>query len=278
MLAPDCLEHKFIGSRQSNPHSRGKPRILLMGGGHLPFSEVTRPVVWFSRQWCQARLRKEMAFSGSRWTSTATCVWLAEGVQILTFISHFSQAELCSAGLRKAIILGGFCIPGLVARGNLSTLLQIRSSEQMASKRANPEAIFRPLYPHSKALFSWPAPQKNQGVYRCCASKEDRHFLFPKTSKWNPSAEKWRMFFSLTLSFHPDQVLINPGTQLVNSLYADLPKHAVHVPSTLPEVANWGFTTSPEVGAHGRRFPDGPWASQLWHMHTFSWVFNQTLT
>lgn len=57
-------------------------------------------------------------------------MWLAEGVQILTFISHFSQAKLCSAGLGKAITWGGFCILRLVTGGNLSTFLQMADGVQ----------------------------------------------------------------------------------------------------------------------------------------------------
>lgn len=61
------------------------------------------------------------------------------------------------------------------------------------------------------------------------------------------------MFFNLTLSFSPTKFSSMPGTELVNSLYADLPKPAVYVPSTLPKVANRGFTTSLEAGARGRQ-------------------------
>lgn len=71
----------------------------------------------------------------------------------VTSISLF-QLELCLTGRGRAVFSSGFRVAGLVAGGNLSTLLRVTDSKQMVSERINLEAIFGSLLPHSRTPSS----------------------------------------------------------------------------------------------------------------------------
>lgn len=180
--------------------------FFLLDVGHLPFSQSHQALGPLSDSSASdARLRKEMASFGLQMDLDQTCVWLAEGVGILTSISLF-QLELCLTDLGRAIILA-VCVPGLVAGGNLSCLLRATNSKQMVSERADPEAIFGSLLPHSRArslpCYHYSSKDGNQGGSQGCSSKEDRHFLCPSISKSSPSAKHRRTPVSCSLVPNP---------------------------------------------------------------------------